>query len=171
MSSTTSIETRHFTVKGTISSSAGGVISFATYSAADAIATLGSEWTNFAQEFQQFRPIWFEAQFFPATVNATSVTGPYQGAVQLSPWQQFRPSTTTTIDQAVDLATFSTLEEYRIRVQPHFTNERLWTPVGTTLAVDRDFGIAYASAGATLALSSVIYTSIIRFAAAFQVPQ
>lgn len=162
---------RWFTNKGTLSSNGGGTIPIAVISANDIIAALGTEFSNFGQEFQEYRVDTIEVNFLPATVNATSVTGPYQGAMEIAPWQQFRPATLSTLDQSAEMRTFSSLEEENFRFYPKFSNERLWTPTGTALAADRDFGLSYGSFGATMAVSSVIFSVAQRIHAVFRIPQ
>jgi hypothetical protein len=161
---------RWFTNKGTLSSGVGGTITITTISCGDIITALGTEFTNFSQEFEQYRLNAIEVHFLPATVNATSVTGPYQGAMELCPWQQLRLTGAASIDQSPSMATFSTLEEENFRFLPRMPNEKLWNSVGVALPVDRDFGLAYASFGATLAASSVIFNIAQRLHVTFRMP-
>jgi hypothetical protein len=162
---------RWFSNKGTLSSGVGGTIAISSISFADIVTAVGTEWTNFSQEFQQFRMNEVQVRFIPATVNATSVTGPYQGAMEICPWQQLRITSVTSVDQSVELSTFSTLEEENFRFQPKMPNDKLWNAVGVAIPVDRDFGFAYASYGATLAANSIIYNILQRVHATFRVPQ
>lgn len=171
MRSSQKVVTRRFGFFSTTSTTAGGVIALATLSASDTITFLAAEFTNFAMEFQEYRVLSLTEKFCPATVNATSVTGPYQGMVVIAPWQQFRPTTLSTIEQNDQRVTFSTLEEESFKIVPRFANQKLWNAYGVAYPADRDFGIAYQSGGAVMAISSVIFSTFIEITVAFRVAQ
>jgi len=159
---------RKFAYSGSISSSAGGAIVVTAPAVGAAITALGTEWSNFAQEYQQFRVLSFKYYFAPATTNATSVTGPYQGFVIISPWCQQAPTTIASIEQSTELVKFSTLEEKEIEVRSvNFNNAKLWNQYNIALPADRDFGLAFASVG-TLAASSVIFYVLAEIQAEFR---
>jgi len=148
---------RKFTYSTVLNSSAAGIIALTNFSAQDIVSGLGSEFSNFAQEFQQFRIRQMGGRFFPATTNATSTTGPYQGAMILAPWAQLRPSTANTVNQSDQLVQWSTLEEKEICVpSPNQGNFKLFNVTNVAMVVDRDYGISYFSLG-TLAVSSAIF--------------
>jgi hypothetical protein len=162
---------RRFSYTGAISSTAGGAVTLVSPSVSGAIAGLGVEWVNFAQEYQEFRVLSLKYYFAPATVNATSSTGPYQGFMLSSPWAQFVPTTIATIQQSKQLVKFSTLEEKEVQVSPAgFANAKLWNTVGVALPADRDFGLTYVSVGA-LAVSSVIFYVLAELEAEFRLAQ
>jgi len=162
---------RKFAYPVQINSTGAGAVTLAAVSFGDAVTALSTEWTNFSQEFQEFRPVSIRVYFCPATTNSTAVTGPYQGAMALAPWQQFRITSFTTIQQSNELVKFSTLEEKEIIIYPKMSNDKLWNAVGVAFPVDRDFGFAYLSFGATLALSSAIFSVLIEVEAQFKNPQ
>ena len=164
---------RRFVSTGNISSNASGVVTLVSYGCADTITALGTEWTNFAQEFQEFRVAAFASWFTPSTTNATSVTGPYQGAMIACAWAQLKPTNEATIFQSNQLVKFSTLEEKEIVVnRPATGNALLFNPYGTAVPIDRDFGLSLQSVQTgTLAASSRIFTSLTEMWVEFRTPQ
>lgn len=161
---------RKFRTGATISSTAGGVISFATISVSQVITALGSEFTNFAQEYLEYRVMSIRRWFIPSTTNATSTTGPYQGGVVAGAWQQLTMPSSVSLLQSNELVEFSTLEEKKILVLPRFTNSKLWNAYGVAYPADRDFGLAWYGVG-TLAVSSQIFAYIDELHVEFQMPQ
>jgi len=156
-----------------LTSDASGNVLLVARGAADAIASLAAEWTNFAQEFLEFRVVSLGYWFTPATTNATSSTGPYQGCILAAPWAQLKISAATTIYQSNSLVKFSTLEEKEIIVKkPSTINSSSFNPYGTALPIDRDFGIAYFSpTTSTLATSSRIMVLMEEMWVEFRTPQ
>jgi len=162
---------RKFAYGLVISSTGAGAITLNSIAFSAAVTALSTEWSNFAQEFQEFRPVCLRVYFAPATTSATSVTGPYQGAMALAPWQQFPIVSFSTIQQSNELVKFSTLEEKEVIIYPNMTNDKLWNQTGVAFPGDRDFGFAYLSFGSTLALSSVIFSAFVEVEAQFKNPQ
>jgi len=162
---------RKFAYGQIVSSTGAGAITLLAISFADAVTALSTEWSNFAQEFQEFRPVCLRIYFCPATTSATATTGPYQGAMALAPWQQFRIVAFSTIQQSNELTKFSTLEEKEVVIYPKMPNDKLWNQVGVAFPVDRDFGLAFLSFGSVLAVSSVIFSLMIEVEAIFKNPQ
>jgi len=164
------ITSRRFALTANQSSDASGNLLFFSTGCADIIGFLGTEWTNFAQEYSEFRVRSLGYWFAPATVNAVSSTGPYQGGMVAAPWAQIKPTGANSIFQSNELIKFSTLEEKEVVVKaPNGANFQLWTAYGTTVPIDRDFGLTFFSVG-TLAASSKIYTVVYELWADFKLP-
>lgn len=161
---------RQYGLKSTFSSSAGGVIAAASQAVSTIITSLGTEFTNFAQEFQSYRVKSMKVRMFPATVNATSTTGPFQGGMLIAPWSQFPLTADASILQSNQLVKFSTLEEKEIEILNPLLNTKLWNEYGVAYPADRDFGFSYSSIG-TLAASSVIYYVLYQLEVEHQAPQ
>jgi len=162
---------RSFRIPGLIRSTAAGVIALTATGGQDIITSLGTEWSNFAQEFSEFRVKSVGIEFTPSTTNSTATTGPYQGVLLVTPWAQLKPTTSASVLQADQITKFSTLEEREVQVNPPaFPNAALWNPVGTALPIDRDYGFTYISVGSVLAVSSDIFTGIFKIHAEFKVP-
>jgi hypothetical protein len=134
------------------------------------ITALGAEWSNYAQEYQEFRVKRLGFHFFPCTTSATSTTGPYQGGMIAAPWQQNAISNVGSLEQGSALIKFSTLEEKEIWVVPQFSNNKLWTDTQVTLTADKEFGLSFAGVGA-LALNSQIYQVLYQMEVEFQLPR
>jgi hypothetical protein len=150
---------RAFSLPIDVSTDASGVLSLAaeTYGVANVIGLLGSEFTNYSQEYQQFRPLSLGGRFFPATTNATSTTGPYQTGMILVPWSQARPGGANALYQSRQKVFFSTLEEKEVEVRANFENARLWNSTLVALPADRDFGFAFLNLSNT-AVSTRLFT-------------
>jgi len=151
---------RTFGIDGTISTTAGGSVAVAAITTANLISALGAEFTNFAQEFQEFRVKRLRTHFLPSTTSATSTTGPYQGSMIVAPWKQFVPTTISTLYQGAQKEVFSTLQETKVQqTSAGFPNALLWTGTNAAIVSDRDFGIAYASLTAsTMAASTRLFS-------------
>jgi len=161
---------RRFTVNSNISSDASGVVVLTATGAADIITLLGTEFSNFSQEFSEYRVLTVGVHIFPSTTNATSSTGPYQGGILLAPWAQLKPTTLDNVRQSDSLVKFSTLEEKNVRIMaPNGPNFKLWTGTSTALALDRDFGFTWVSVG-TLAVTSRIFTALFELEVEFRLP-
>ena len=160
---------RRFSLAGTVSSDASGIIALTASGCADLISALGTEWTNFSQEYAEFRPLRYGIRFFPSTTNATSSTGPYQTGVVACTWAQLKPTSVNSIYQASEMIKWSTLEEKEIGVKANFANSKLWNPVGTAMPIDRDFGLAYIGL-ASVAVSSRVFTILFEMDAEFRTP-
>lgn len=161
---------RRFAQNRPISSDASGVIATTARGGADLIASLAAEFSNFSQEYTEFRILKLGYYFAPSTTSATSTTGPYQGILLTAPWAQLKPTTSTSGFQSNQLVKFSTLEEKEIIVnRPNSANHSLWNPVGTALPIDRDFGLFYFPIGA-LAVSSIIFQEIEEMWCEFRTP-
>jgi len=162
---------RSFAVGQDISSTAGGAITLTALSGQAVITALGTEWTNFAQEFQQFRITRIATRFFPSTTSATSVTGPYQAGMYGCSFAGFVPTTASTLAQGKPLLKWSTLDECEVTIHgSRFPNSKLWNIYNVAIPADRDYGFAYTNAG-TLAASSRIFSTLIELSAEFQGPQ
>jgi len=161
---------RTFAYGATISSDASGQIGITSIGVTDAITSLSTEFTNFSQEYGEFRVKSLTRRFFPSTTSATSTTGPYQSVIMVAPWKQFRPANSASLYQSPSKDTFSTLYEQYIKVtSDNFLNGKLWTPVGTALGADRDFGISYVLVSA-VAVTSRIFTVIDEIEVEFRLP-
>jgi hypothetical protein len=160
---------RKFAIATTANSDASGILLLNTQSVSANITSLGAEFTNFSQEFQQYRVLRFGIHFFPSTTNATSTTGPYQGGVISAGWQQKAPTTVSSIEQAMELIKFSTMEEKEIYLIPGFQNCKLWNDTTVAYPVDRDFGLVFQGVS-TLAVSSSIFTLLKELTVEFQMP-
>ena len=150
--------TRNFSGDFLISSDASGTIPLASISASGLITALGSEFTNFAQEFQEYKVVSLGVRFFPSTTSATSSTGPYQGGLIGSAFQGLAPTATSSIQQAEQLVKFSTLEEREIVVSAASRNNE-WTITTASLPAKQNFGFAYYGLG-SLAVSSRIFVAL-----------
>jgi len=135
---------RHFSTSGSVSTTAGGAISQGVISGAGTISALGSQFSDFSQEFQEFRVRAIEVIFSPAVTSGTPTTGPYAIQLGVAPWRQFQPTSGRTLAQNDEYNVFSSLEErgYSLKCGA-FENGKLWTTVGSTLVTDRDFGFSY----------------------------
>jgi hypothetical protein len=143
--------TRNFLQSGQIFSTAGGVISFIQVGSGGVTST--ADWTNFSQEYGNYRILKMKIHFTPATVNATSITGPYQSMMMIGRyWGQ--GGTASALAQDVDTQFRSTLEEFSME-NNHlgYPNASQWTAVGTSLPADRGFGMNFASPAATGAVA------------------
>lgn len=161
---------RRFVIGTNANSDASGNIPIFATGCADVIGFLGTEWSNFAQEFSEFRVESLGYWFAPATTNATSSAGPYQGGILAAPWAQLKPVSANSLYQSNEIIKFSTLEEKEVVVRrPSGANFQLWTAFGTAIPIDRDYGLSYISAG-TLATSSKIYTVVYEVWAEFKLP-
>jgi hypothetical protein len=162
--------TRKFSYVNTKASDASGLITLNASGCADVIGFLGTEFSNFAQEWTEFRVKSYSLHWFPSTTNATSTTGPFQGGYVVAPWAQLKPTTLTSMQQSNQLVKFSTMEEKEICViRPTGPNFLLWNPVGTVLPIDRDFGLVE-SGISTVAVSSTIYTRLYELEVEFRLP-
>lgn len=161
---------RKFAATGSILSTAAGAVTLSSTGCNDLITSLGSEWSNYAQEYSEFRIVKLGIHFLPCTTSATSTTGPYQGGLAVCPWAQLKIASLASLHQSDQLMIFSTLEEKIVMVTGSgMSNTKLWNPVGTALPIDRDFGITYVNEG-TLAVSSNIYVAVFELFAEFKVP-
>jgi hypothetical protein len=151
-------------------STAGGIITLNPVSSQQVLTALGTEFTNFSQEFQSFRILRLRVHFLPATTSATSTTGPYQGGLLVAPWSQLLPSAISTLQQSSEKVIFSTLNERIIQTQNVTVNAHLWNVVGTSLPADRDFGLAWTNIG-TLAVSSTIFVTSYEVDVVFRMEQ
>jgi hypothetical protein len=161
---------RTFSSPGVILSTAGGLITLNPVSSQQIITALGTEFTNFAQEFQSFRILRLRVHFLPATTSATSTTGPYQGGLLVAPWSQLVPSAISTLQQSSEKVIFSTLNERIIQTRNVTANSHLWNVTGTALPADRDFGLAWTNVG-TLAASSTIFVTSYELDVVFRMEQ
>jgi hypothetical protein len=150
--------TRNFLATQLVTSDAGGSVAIASLTVAGQInTTLGTEFTNYAQEYQQFRVKSIKAHFWPSTTSATSTTGPYQGALILAPYIQFPLTALTSLQQAEQKEIWSTLQETKVYLSSiSFDNGKLWNEFGVTYPQDRDFGFSYGLLGSSVAASSRI---------------
>jgi len=161
---------RTFTASGTIQSTAAGAITLAATGCQDLITSLGTEFSNYGQEYSEFNVKKIGLHLFPSTTSATSTTGPYQGGFVMSDWAQLKPTTLTSMFQSDALIKKSTLEEFEYNVRaPNLPNFKLWNPIGTAIPIDRDFGFAYSSVS-TLAVSSNIYSALFELDVEFRLP-
>jgi len=165
--------TRTFGIDGTVSSTGAGLITLAAISGINLITALGSEFTNFSQEFQEFRVKRIRSHFLPSTTSATSTTGPYQGAMIVAPWKQFVPTTLSTLEQGAQKEIFSTLQETKVQCSSAgFPNAMLWTATSSAIVADRDFGIAYTLLPASpIAVSSRIFSLYHEMVIEFRIAQ
>jgi len=163
---------RRFAVGANIGSDVSGNVALLSYGTADIISALGVEWTNFAQEFQEFRVKKLGFWFTPSTTSATSVSGPFQGGMVGAPWSQLKPTGVNSLYQSNDLVKWSTLEEKEIDIiAPTTVNAKLFTPYGTAIVLDRDFGFSFQSISpGTLAASSRIFTLLFEMWVEFRTP-
>jgi hypothetical protein len=159
---------RRFRSDNTVSSTAAGLI--APFAISASAVTSDPDWANFSQEFQQYRVKKVGTRFFPATTNATATTGPFQSGVKVAPWRNNAITTLSGINQAPEMIKFSTLEEKEVQIRATGPNSRLWTPVGTALVADRNYGFSGCSVGSNLAVSSIIYNLIIEYDVEFCIP-
>jgi hypothetical protein len=151
----------------TISSNASGIIPVATYTSDSVTSSL--DWAAFSGEFQNYRVKEMKIRFVPATTNATSVTGPYQGILALSRFWALAPTSTTNMASEPSILFASTLEEFTVDNNwLGFKDAEEWSPVGTSLLASNIFGIAFATfGGATLAASSVIFSAVVEYRTEF----
>lgn len=148
---------RKFMIGTTISSSAGGAVGIASISVMNLVNSgLGTEFSNFAQEYQQYRVMSIKAHFLPSTTSATSITGPYQASVLVVPYYQINPTSASSLQQAEQKEVFSTLQETKVFLRA-FPNALLWNEYNITYPADRDFGFAYGSVAGTVANSTRVY--------------
>lgn len=164
---------RRFVVSSNVSSDGSGGITIASRGIADFISAAGTEWTNFAQEFLEFRVVSLGYWFVPATTNATSSTGPYQAGMLAGPWAQLKPTNVSSIQQSCTLVKWSTLEEKEIMiVRPTTVNANAFNPYGTAVPIDRDWGISYALApNMAVAVTSRIFGLCEEMWVEFRTPQ
>jgi hypothetical protein len=159
---------RTLRVIGTISSNGAGAMILAAFPSTG--VTSSSDWTNFSQEFGNYRVRSIRFKLFPATVNATSVTGPYQGIYAIARWWGLSYSSESSIRQDPQLVVVSTLQEYAIETNHlGFPDATEFTPVGSTIPAERTYGFSAMSLSnsAVLALSSVIWTYVTEYETEF----
>jgi hypothetical protein len=147
---------RNFLATSLVSSDASGGVAISSISVANAVnSLLGTEFTNYAQEYQQYRVMNIKAHFWPSTTSATSTTGPYQGALIAAPYVQFPVTSITSLQQAEQKEIWSTLQETKFFLSGSgFENAKLWNEFGVTYPQDRDYGFSYGLLGSSLAASS-----------------
>jgi len=161
---------RKFSVTALRATDASGNLTISSYGFQDIVGLLGSEFSNFAQEWQEYRPKSLSVHLFPMTTNATSSTGPYQGGLIVAPWAQVKVATLAGMQQSNSLVKMSTLEEKEIKVnRPAGPNFLLWNPYGTSIPIDRDFGLSDLGL-TTLAVSSNIFTKLYEIEVEFRMP-
>jgi hypothetical protein len=146
-----------------VTSNASGIIAIVSVDTTAVTGTLG--WAAMSGDFQNYRVRAMRFQFIPATVNATSTTGPYQGVLAISRFWGLAPATTTEMSVEPEMISVSTLEEcWYDNNWLGFEDAKEWSPVGTALLPSNVFGISYASfGGPALAVSSTIYTVVKEF--------
>jgi hypothetical protein len=148
----------------TLSSTAGGVIALANVASTGVTST--PDWTNISQEFASYRVRRLKIYFRPATVNATSITGPYQGCLYVCRWWQFAPATISGIEQTPEVAIISTLEEFSYENNYlGFSKAQEFTSTGSSILADSVYGMSFITPAGTagLALSSIIYSLVVEY--------
>lgn len=138
-----------------------GFLPVTSYSVSTFVNTdLGSEFTNFAQEFQTYRVMSFKVHFLPSTTSATSTTGPYQSALICCPFIQLPLVNTSSLQQGYQKEIWSSLQETKCFMRAP-KNALLWNEFNVAYPIDRDYGFTIASIGNTMALSSRICDAIL----------
>jgi hypothetical protein len=153
----------------TVQSSAGGAISLQTKNS-DGVRSSPS-WGNISQEFENYRVRRMTIRFTPSTVNATSSTGPYQGMVMVGRWAQLVTASQASLEQKSDTMYHSTLEEFEYSANfLGIKDLQEWVPVGTALAANQVYGLAYMTPASTsvLAVSSDIFSIRIQWEVEFK---
>jgi hypothetical protein len=159
---------RVFMLPHFISTLGTGFVPITSYGVADLINTgLGTEFTNFAQEFQQYRVMSFKAHILPSTTSATSTTGPYQSSLICVPYIQLPLVNLTSLQQGAQKEIWSSLQETKVYMRA-FKNALLWNEFNIAYPADRDFGFTIASAGlGAMAVSSricdVLLEAVVQF--------
>jgi len=162
---------RTFSIASSINSDASGNIALAPVGCGDIITLLTTEFTNYSQEFQEYRLKSLTMKFFPSTTSATSTTGPYQAALMVSGWKQLRPAAIGTLYQSRSKEIFSTIYEKYIKITTeNFPNGKLWNSVAVAYPADRDFGLVWVGLG-TVAVTSRIFTTVYELDVEFRIPQ
>jgi hypothetical protein len=152
---------RVFRSGGILTSSAAGVITAFNIGAAS--VTSAPDWTNFSQEYSDYRVYKQNFSVFPSTVSATATTGPYQSVMSMSRYWGLLPTTISHISQDTKLQNFSTLQEGSITTNfEGFLDAQQWTPVGTGISSERNYGFGGCSLASVSALpvSSNIFSYI-----------
>jgi hypothetical protein len=157
MNPKSSVVRRKFLATFVIASGAGGDVPIASIGVAGMVNSfLGTEFTNYAQEYQQYRVKSIKIHSLPRTTSATSTTGPYQTAFIIAPYLQFPLTTLNSLQQAEQKEVWSTLQETKVFVASPL-NANLWNEFNVTYPADRDFGFSYGlSVASTFAASSSV---------------
>jgi hypothetical protein len=153
---------------GSISSTAGGIIAF--FNSGIAGVTASPDWTNFSQEYANYRVRKFTMRFFPATTSSTVTTGPYQSIMAMSRFWGLVPTSQSSMFQDMDVIFISTLQEGQMSNNfLGYMDAQEWTPVGTAIATERNYGVSGISPAnsALLAVSSVIFTYVLEYETEF----
>jgi hypothetical protein len=162
---------RMMRTNGQFASTAGGVIAF--WNTNSSGVTASPDWTNFSQEFANYRVRALKLKIFPATVSATPTTGPYQGVMMMSRFWGLLPTTESHISQDTNTRHFSTLQEGQMSTNYlGFQDAQQWTPVGTSISAERTYGFAGITPTGTTGLpaSSAIFSYIKEYEVEFLDP-
>jgi len=146
----------------TVTSTAGGDVSIASVGVASAVnSLLGTEFSNYAQEYQQYRVKSIKLHSLPSTTSAVTSTGPFQTALIVVPYFQLPLTTLNSLQQAEQKEVWSTLQETKVFVSSPL-NANLWNEFNVTYPADRDFGFTYGLAIAgSFAASSRVATFVV----------
>lgn len=145
--------TKYFTSASNISSDASG--SFGVSFNSD-LARSSPNFGAISADYQSFRVKQISLRMFPSTTSATSVTGPYQGAVALSRWWGKAPTGNQGVLNDQFHETFSTLEEFKFETNwLGFKDAEEWAPVGTAILASNDYGIYLVNIGGFAATCKV----------------
>jgi hypothetical protein len=127
----------------TISSTAGGDVTIASIGVMTTVnTTLGTEFTNYAQEYQQYRVKSMKIHAIPSTTSATTTTGPYQTGMIICPYLQLPLTALNSLQQAEQKEIWSTLQETKVFLRSPL-NANLWNEFNVAYPADRDFGFSY----------------------------
>lgn len=159
---------RVITGVGTISSNGSGAIPVSSISQATVSAQPG--WSASAADYQFYRVRQVKMRIFPATVNATSTTGPYQSVMVLGRfWGNTVPTSANSILDSKDNKAVSTLQEAAFENNfLGFNQAQLVLGTGSTYAGSAQYGICWASpVVANLPINSIIFSYIFEYVVEF----
>lgn len=150
--------TRVLALDSTLSTTAGGIVNVNSFSVSGFLTALGTEFTNFAQEYQSFRVRSFKIHCLPVLVGNTSLAGASanQGVLVAAPWHQFPLTARSSVMQAARKAIWSMAEETKFQVMMDMDNDKLWNEFGVAYPADRDYGVTFCSGSAATFVSSVV---------------
>lgn len=143
---------RKLTAQSVISTNGSAIVGLNTIYTGG-VTSLGTLWSNIAQEFQTFRVRSMRLHLKPAYNVSYAIFGTNtytSNAILFGRYWDVVPSSTQSLQQSPQLMILSTAKEHVISTNyMNFPNAQLWTDTTAALAADKLYGFAYCSIGTT----------------------
>lgn len=159
---------RWMTLKGTIATSAGGIIPIATASSSDVNAS--TDWASMSQEYAQYRVKQIIVRLVP--INFENAPNPAL-CIYLDRWWGLKP--TTVIQMVSEPSFFGKSSNEEIEIENNwqgFPDAKSFTNVGSSIPTEQSFGVAFISeTSPTARVSTTYFVYYYRFLTEFVGPQ